>query len=93
MCNSSNNRGIADLVGLRVGGDLPEHQAVLRGPRADQVQRRQAGAAVMRAAQRLAVNRDDLPGQQCANRLDPRAKAGLERRRLQQPEHAPEGIV
>ena len=72
-----------DLVGLRLGGHLPEHDAVGRRPGTDEMQRRQAGGAVMRAAQRLAVDGDDLSGDHLSNRGDPATKAVLERLRLQ----------
>ena len=45
-----------DLVGLGVGGDLRQHQALLAAPGADHVQRRLAAGAIERAAQHLAVD-------------------------------------
>jgi hypothetical protein len=72
--------------------DLPSTSrwpALLAG--ADQMQR-PLGLAE-RAAQRLAVNRHDLPVEGFGKGLGPGAEAGLEGVRVDQPEDAPEGVV
>jgi hypothetical protein len=88
-----NLRDGRDLIGLRLGGDLPKHHPVGRRPGADQMQRRQSLAARMRAAQRLPIDGDDLAWNDLTDRLDPVAKARLERLGPQQTEDTPERIV
>ena len=70
---------------------MAEHQALLAG--ADQVQRPLRPAAVEGAAQRLAVNRHDLPIEGLGKGLRPGTEAGLEGVWIDQHEDAPEGVV
>lgn len=60
---------------------------------AHRMQLRQPLAAIVRAAQRVAVDGDDLARNDLTDRLDPVAKTGLERLGLQQAEDTPEGIM
>src|SRR3954470_23880502 len=82
-----------DLVRLAIDLTLAEHQALLAGPGADQVQRPLRPAAVKGAAQGLAVNGHDLPVEDLGKGLSPGAEAGLEGVRVDQHEDAPEGVV
>jgi hypothetical protein len=80
-----------DLVGA-VDPPLAEHQALLAGPGADQVQRRPAVLAVERAPRGLAVDRDhalDLRGQ----RAQSAREAGLDGVAIEPPEDPREGVV
>src|SRR5690242_14388206 len=82
-----------DLVRLAVDRALAERQPAPARPGADQVQRPALVAAAARAADGLAVDRHHLaldPGRQ---RLRPPREAGLERVRVDQHEHPPEGVV
>jgi hypothetical protein len=45
-----------NLVGLGIGGDLRQHQPLLRAPGTDHVQGRLAAGAIKRSAQHLAVD-------------------------------------
>src|SRR3954470_22077911 len=60
-----------DLVRLAIDLTLAEHQALLAGPGADQVQRPLRPAAVKGAAQGLAVNGHDLPVEDLGKGLSP----------------------
>src|SRR4051794_7578760 len=71
-------RDRSDLVRLAIDLTLAEHQALLAGPGADQVQRPLRPAAVKGAAQRLAVDRYDLAMEDLGKGLGPGAEAGLE---------------
>jgi hypothetical protein len=57
------------------------------------MQRGETGVAIIRALLRLAVNDDDLPRQQCADRRHPVAKTALERLWIEQCKDPSEGIV
>lgn len=87
-----------DLVRVRLGLDLAEHELVLGGPGTDGVQRGLRGASIMRAARRLAVDRHDLcrgiglQGQR-GHPLRPLRQAGRERVPIQTSEDAVEGVV
>jgi len=59
MQQSQQLRDGRDLVGLRLGRHLPEHDAVGRRPGAHQMQRAETGVAIMGAAPRLVVDGDD----------------------------------
>ena len=48
-----------DLVRLRIRSDLAQHHALLAAPGADHVQGRFAAGLVVRAAQNLAIDRDN----------------------------------
>src|SRR5215204_5096065 len=86
-------RDRSDLVRLAIDLTLAEHQALLAGPGADQVQRPLRPAAVKGAAQRLTVDRHDLAVEDLGKGLRPGAEAGLEGIRVDQHEDAPEGVV
>lgn len=66
------------LVRLVVHRHLPQHQPAAAGPRAHQVERGLAVGAVVRAAQRLAVQRHHLPGRVGHHRPHPVQKAAPE---------------
>src|SRR3954467_8983152 len=83
------------LASLRADGTLRQHQPVLDRERADQVQGRAAVLAVERPPHGLAVDRD-LPGSASIgpeHRADPVEKAALEALRVDQHQHAAEGVV
>src|SRR3954447_4001825 len=86
-------RDRGDLVRLAIDLTLAEHQALLAGPGANQVQRPLRSAAVKGAAQRLAVDRYDLAMEDLGKGLGPSAEADLEGIRVDQHEDAPEGVV
>ena len=82
-----------DLVALVVHRDLAQDQAVLGGPGADQVQRRQVAGRVEGAPQGLAVDRHDLPPGQLVEGPDPGDEAVVELAGIEQLEDAGEGVV
>ncbi|MDF3017050.1 MAG: hypothetical protein K0R44_2275, partial [Thermomicrobiales bacterium] len=84
-------RDRGDLVRLAIDLTLAEHQALLAGPGADQVQR-PLGLAEG-AAQGFAIDRHDLAVEGLGKGLSPGGEAGLEGVRIDQHEDPPEGVV
>lgn len=82
-----------DLVRFRIGLKLPQHQALRCGPRADQMQWRQSNGRIMRPAQGLAINGDDIIGEVLAKRVDPSAKTRLEGHRIKAGKHPGKRIM
>src|SRR4051794_31415995 len=72
---------------------LAECQPALARPGADQVQRPALVAAAARAPPRLAVDRHHLALDPVRQGLRPAGEAGLERVRVDEHEHPPEGVV
>ena len=80
------------LVGLGLGGDLRQHQALLAAPGADHVQRRLAAGMVEGTPQHLAVDGDNALDdfiEPCHEPLE----GGTELLRVQHPEQPAEGVV
>ena len=83
---------LGHLVRLATHRLLPEHQALLTGPSAHQMQRCAALAAGVAAARCLAVDRD--PARlRLAQTLDPGGEAGLEQLGIERREHAAQRVV
>jgi hypothetical protein len=81
-----------DLIGLGIGGDLPQHHLLLAAPGADHVQRRLVAGPIERTAQHLAVDGDnalDGIGKPPHEALENRA----ELLGVKQAEQAAEGVV
>ena len=66
---------------------------MLAGPGADHVQRPLGTAAVEGTADGLAIDRHDLALDAITKQAGPGREAGLERVRVDEHEHPPEGIV
>lgn len=81
-----------DLVGLGIGGNLREHEALIAAPGADHVQRRGGARRVERSAQNLAVNRNDAAATRRKLGHEP-LEAGTELLRIEQAKHPAEGVV
>jgi len=81
-----------DLVGTVVDPPLTEHQALLAGPGADQVQGRPAVLAVERAPRGLAVDRDHALDP-ISQRAQIAREAGFERAGIEAAEDPREGVV
>ncbi len=64
-----------DLIGFVLDLDLSQHQAIGRGPGTHQVDGRLAAAPIVRAAKGLAVEGDDLGGQDLCHRFHPALEA------------------
>src|SRR3954465_2740943 len=82
-----------DLVRLAIDLALTEHQPLITGPGADQVQRAVIVAAAAGAPDGLAVNRHHLTLHLTRQGLCPAREAALERVRIDQHEDPPERIV
>ncbi len=72
---------------------LPEHQPAAARPGADHVQCRLAVGPIVRTAQGLAVEGDDLADRVRHHRPHPSEEAPPELRRVEAREDAPEGVV
>src|SRR3712207_9069712 len=72
---------------------LTEHQSLITGPGADQVQRAVIVAAAARAPDGFAVDRHHLALDLAHQGLRPSREAGLKRIRIEQHEDPPEGVV
>src|SRR3954463_8026564 len=82
-----------DLVRLAIDLALTEHQPLITGPGADQVQRAVIVAAAAGAPDGLAVNRHHLTLHLTRQGLCPAREAALERVRIDQHEDPPERTV
>src|SRR5215204_5617644 len=82
-----------DLVRLAVDLALTEHQSLITGPGADQVQRAVIVAAAARAPDGFAVDRHHLALDLAHQGLRPSREASLERVRIDQHEDPPERVV
>src|SRR3954451_21647513 len=82
-----------DLVRLAVDRALAERQPAPARPGADQVQRPALVAAAAGPADGLAVDRHHLALDPVRQGLRPAGEAGLERVRVDEHEHPPEGVV
>src|SRR3954452_40762 len=82
-----------DLVRLAVDLALAEHQSLITGPGADQMQRTVIVTAAAGAPDGLAVDRHHLALDLACQRLCPSHEAALERVRIDQHEDPPERIV
>src|SRR3954468_9760944 len=82
-----------DLVRLAVDLALTEHQSLITGPGADQMQRAVIVAAAAGAPDGLAVNRHHLALALARQGLCPSYEAALERVRFDQHEDPPERVV
>src|SRR3954452_18756795 len=82
-----------DLVRLAVDFALTEHQSLITGPGADQMQRAVIVAAAAGAPDGLAVDRHHLALDLTPQGLCPSRKTALERVRIDQHEDPPERIV
>src|SRR3954453_13441055 len=82
-----------DLVRLAIDLALTEHQPLITGPGANQVQRTMIVAAAAGAPDGLAVDRHHLTRHLTRQGLCPAREAALERVRIDQHEDSPERIV
>ena len=82
-----------NLVALLLDFDLAKHQPVFACPGADHVDGFLAFGPVMAAAQRLAVDGDDLRANGLAQALGPLAKAGGKLLGVKERKHPAEGIM
>jgi hypothetical protein len=79
-----------DFVGFAIDGALRQHEPGPRGVGGDEMQR--AGpVGLSRAAQPFAVHGDDFARLR-AKRRRPSGKTLLQRRRIEQPKHFPQGL-
>src|SRR3954470_7750972 len=86
-------RNGGDLVRLTIDAALAQHQALLTGPGAHQVQWRLLASMVERASQRLAINGDHLALKAGHERAGPGGEAGLKGVGVDEHEHPPERVV
>src|SRR4051812_34466669 len=86
-------RNGGNLVRLAIDAALAQHQALLTGPGAHQVQGRLLASMVERAPQRLAINGDHLALKAGHERADPGREPGLKGVGIDEHEHAPERVV
>ena len=82
-----------DFVGMGLGAGLAQHQVILGGPGAHQVQRGPALPPVMASPQGLAVDGHHLSLGQLGHRSRPVHETGAELVGVQPAEHPPKGIV
>ena len=82
-----------DFVGMGLGAGLAQHQVILGGPGAHQVQRGPALPPVMASPQGLAVDGHHLSLGQLGHRSHPGHETGAELVGVQPAEHPPKGIV
>ena len=81
-----------DFVGLGIGSDLSEHEALIAAPGAHHMQRRGGARRVEGSAQHFAIDRDDA----AAGRPElghETLEASTELLRIEQAKHAAEGVV
>jgi hypothetical protein len=90
--SSAQQRGqCGDFVAVVGHLELPQHQPIADGPDIDQMHRPASARAT--APQRLAVERDQLAGDDRAQALRPGDETVHELRRINPPEHAIERVV
>jgi hypothetical protein len=82
-----------DLIRAVGDIDLPQGQALRSRPGADKLDRVLLLGFIVRATQRLAVQRDNLPIRQLDLRVDPFEQTSLELRRGNHAQDTPEGVV
>jgi len=86
-------RNGGNFIGFLIDRELSEEEPRFGGPGTDQVQGVRAGLAVVRAAQRLAVDGHLCAAQFLAQIVQPVAQADEQRGRIELGKDAAEGVV